>query len=499
MRVRGRAVAEQLGVWDRPARLGDLGRLEHEQRRALAHDEPVAPEVERPLGRAGLVVVARRQRADDVERPERERAQRDLAAAGDRGIDPALAQVAERLAERDRARRARVGGRQDRPADIERDAEVGRRRAAEDRQREVRCDLPDALLEIALVLFLGIGDPAERRPEIDPDPLRVRAAVRARASARRRRAPAGPATSPNWLNRSSWRAVLGGIQASGSKSSTCAATCERNGLGSNRSIRLTGERPARSPARNASRPVPIAVIIPSPVIQIRRRSLMSVVRRRAGRTVAAHAGAPPAPRRSPGTWPSVRPAMGRVKHRSTNDGERRRAAAGSRGRSRRARRPARVRSARSRPSPWSRRRRGRSAGRSVAGSFQVRARQVTGSAEPEDADERSARHEVDHERAIRPAPDRARPGVVGQQPVPALDVAGEREDERGRRRDVDGDRAAAFRRRRRGTASRPDSATRPSSTESPSEAAASSGVNQAHVSVEPSTSSRSSPPVTRTR
>ena len=54
VRVGRRAVAEQLGVGDRPARLGHLSRLEHQQRRALAHDEPVAPAVERPLGRAGL-------------------------------------------------------------------------------------------------------------------------------------------------------------------------------------------------------------------------------------------------------------------------------------------------------------------------------------------------------------------------------------------------------------------------------------------------------------
>ncbi len=79
MGVGRRAVAEQLGVRDRAARLGDLGRLEHEQRGALAHDEPVATRVERPLGRPGLVVVAGRQRPDDVERTERERAERDLA------------------------------------------------------------------------------------------------------------------------------------------------------------------------------------------------------------------------------------------------------------------------------------------------------------------------------------------------------------------------------------------------------------------------------------
>ena len=125
---------------------------------------------------ARVVVVAVRQRPDDVERPERERAQRDLAAAGDRRIDPALAQVAQRLAERDRARRARVRRREDRPADVERDPEVGRRRAAEDRQGEVRRDLADPLLEVALVLLLGVGDAAERRAEVDADPLRVRPA-----------------------------------------------------------------------------------------------------------------------------------------------------------------------------------------------------------------------------------------------------------------------------------------------------------------------------------
>ena len=153
--------------------------------------------------------------------------------------------------------RARVGGRQDRAADVEGDAEVGRRRAAEDREREVRGDLPDAPLEVALVLLLGVGDPAERGAEVDPDPLRVGGAVRRRASSPASSSASRPATRPNWLNRSSWRAVFGGIQASGSKSSTWAATCERNGLGSNRSIRLTGEPPARRPARNASRPVPI--------------------------------------------------------------------------------------------------------------------------------------------------------------------------------------------------------------------------------------------------
>ena len=121
----------------------------------------------------GLVVVAGREGPDDVERAERQRAQRDLAAAGDRRVHPTLTQVPERLAQRDRARGARIGRREDRPADVERDPEVGRRRAAEDREGEVGCHLADALVEIAGVLFLGIGDATERRTEIDPDAFRA--------------------------------------------------------------------------------------------------------------------------------------------------------------------------------------------------------------------------------------------------------------------------------------------------------------------------------------
>ena len=177
MGVGRRAVAHQLGVRDRAPRRGRLGGLEDQERRALAHDEAVPAHVERPRRRARRVVVAGRQGPDDVERPEGEWAERDLDAAGDRRVDPSLAQVPERLAERDGTRRARVGRRQDRPADVERDAEVGRGGPAEHGQRQVRGHLADALLEVALVLRLGVGDAAERRAQVDPDPLRVRPAT----------------------------------------------------------------------------------------------------------------------------------------------------------------------------------------------------------------------------------------------------------------------------------------------------------------------------------
>ena len=110
--------------------------------------------------------------------------ERDLAASGDRGVHATFAQVAERLPEAHRARRARVRRRQDRAADIERDPEVGRGRATEDGEGQVGRDLADALLEVALVLRLGVGDATERRAEVDADALGARGTVDARRQLR---------------------------------------------------------------------------------------------------------------------------------------------------------------------------------------------------------------------------------------------------------------------------------------------------------------------------
>ena len=304
----------------------------------------------------------------------------------------------ERLADRDGPGRARVGGREDRPADVERDPEVRRRRAAEHREGEVRRDRLDAPLEVALVLA-----PRRRRSRRARCRGRSRSAPAPRrrprpAAARRPRGRAGPATSPNWLNRSSWRAVFGGIHASGSKSSTWAATWLRNGDGSNRSIRLIGERPARSPARNASTPVPIAVIGPMPVIQTRAALLMSRIRRRTRfRTSRRTASA------SRRNVASVRPAIGRVKRAVDRARPSRARAAGSRARSRPGCRPAgavldpprhvhAVRRAAAMDEPQPARR---------LGSAHVSDRQATGSPRPRTGHERPAGDEP--RRARRPA------------------------------------------------------------------------------------------------
>ena len=65
--------------------------------------------------------------------------------------------------------------------------------------------------------------------------------------------------------------------SAGSKSSTWAATFDRNCAGSKRSMRFTGEAFARRPARNAGSPIPIAEITPTPVIQTSRGSSLSAM------------------------------------------------------------------------------------------------------------------------------------------------------------------------------------------------------------------------------
>ena len=86
-RIRRRPVSDDLRVRLGAARPGDVLGLEDQERRALAHDEAVARRVERPARLRRVVVLAVGERPDDVERAEGERAQGDLRAAGDRGID----------------------------------------------------------------------------------------------------------------------------------------------------------------------------------------------------------------------------------------------------------------------------------------------------------------------------------------------------------------------------------------------------------------------------
>ena len=179
-RVGGGAVAHELRVRLDAAGARHLLGLEDEQPDALAHDKPVAGGIERPCGAFRRVVGPRREGPDDVERPEGERAQRDLRTTGDRGVDRPVANRAQRLAEGDRARGTGVGGRKDRPAQPKGDPDVRGRRAAEHRKGEIRCDRSDAAFQVPLVLALGVGDPAERAAEVNPEAIGVRAGPRRR-------------------------------------------------------------------------------------------------------------------------------------------------------------------------------------------------------------------------------------------------------------------------------------------------------------------------------
>src|SRR5205814_794497 len=73
-----------------------------------------------------------------------------------------------RLAKRDGTRRARVRGREDRPADIQSDPEIGGSGTAEDGAREIRGDRLDPALAVLRVLAPGVHDPTASTPEVDP-------------------------------------------------------------------------------------------------------------------------------------------------------------------------------------------------------------------------------------------------------------------------------------------------------------------------------------------
>ena len=191
-RVGRRAVAHDLGVGLGAARPGDLLGLEHEE--GVAPSPMTNPSRSASNGRQAWLgsslwpsdsarMMSNAPKASGLSGTSAPPA---IAASIVAGPDRV-----QRLADRDRAGRARVGGREDRPADVERDPEVGRRRPAEDRQGEVRGDGLDPALEIALVLLLGVGDPAERAAEVDPDPLRGPRRPPRPAAARRRRGRAG--------------------------------------------------------------------------------------------------------------------------------------------------------------------------------------------------------------------------------------------------------------------------------------------------------------------
>jgi hypothetical protein len=146
MGVVGGPVAEQLGVDPGAAGAGVLQLLQHQHRRALAHDEPVAARVERARG-ALRVVVAGGHGADDGEGAEAERRQRGLHPAGDRhvGLPSRISRQPSPMAMAPEAQLIALV--EFGPGEAELDGHVARGGAAEDREGQQRVHRADALPE----------------------------------------------------------------------------------------------------------------------------------------------------------------------------------------------------------------------------------------------------------------------------------------------------------------------------------------------------------------
>ena len=276
VRIGGRAVAEELGVRDGAAALGHLrGLLEDEQRRAFAHDEAVAVDVERPRRGDRVVVVTGRSARMMSNAPNARglngtstppaiaastRPSRRSPSASPRATAPDAHELAV----------DRIGPRTSRA--IPRLAGAAPPKTAE---REVGRDLPDPRLQVALVLFLGVGDAAERRSEVDPDPFRGGRPVGTRGHPRVvQRQPAShqpelaePVELAGGLRRHPGERIevvdLGGdLRAERARVEAVDPLHWRN--------------PAlRTPGPERLRSVTIGVTSPIPVIHTRRRSLMT--------------------------------------------------------------------------------------------------------------------------------------------------------------------------------------------------------------------------------
>ena len=223
--------------------------------------------------------------------------------------------------------------------------------------------------------------------------------------------------------------------SAGSKSSTWAATWERNGDGSKRSMRLTGEAFARRPARNAGSPIPIAEITPTPVIQTSApvghvRAGVAAVVGRQGLGEVAHRRQRAA-RDRPGERPvDDRGEGGDARAEDVLDLDPGAAAGGLDG-------PGHVHAARrardvAEPEPPGR---GLVPGPAAPGHRDP---------EAEERDDHPPRDEVAHERAVGLAPDHPRSRVVGEEALPAGDVVGQPEHEVRRRGDVDPEWSASL-------------------------------------------------------
>ena len=171
--VRG-AVAEHLGVDRRAPGPRGLELLQHEDARTLPHDEARTRRVERPR-RERRVLLLGDEPAHRAEPGEDQRRDRRLGAAGEHDVGLTAPDRRRRLADRGRAGRARGDGREVLSLEAELDRDLAARRVDEHRGDEERRDAVRPALGEDLLLLDDRRDPADRRPDEDPDPRGVEA------------------------------------------------------------------------------------------------------------------------------------------------------------------------------------------------------------------------------------------------------------------------------------------------------------------------------------
>ena len=169
MRVVRGAVAEHLGVDRRAAGARGLELLQHEDARTLPHDEPRTRRVERARGERRVLLLGD-EPAHRAEPGEDQRRDRRLGASGEHDVGLSAPDRRRRLADRGRAGRARGDGSEVLSLEAELDRDLPARRVDEHRGDEEGRDAIRPALGEDLLLLDDRRDPADRRPDEDPDP-----------------------------------------------------------------------------------------------------------------------------------------------------------------------------------------------------------------------------------------------------------------------------------------------------------------------------------------
>ena len=160
------AVAGHLGEDLRAAGLRELHLLEHEHHAALAHDEAVAVEVERPAGLLGLVV-ALAHRLDLAEGPHGQRGDGGLRAAGQHRPGVTALDDLGGLPDAVPGRRAGADDGVVGPSRPRVDGDQARRHVGDHHRHRERGDAPDAALQQHRVALLDLLHAPDARGDDD--------------------------------------------------------------------------------------------------------------------------------------------------------------------------------------------------------------------------------------------------------------------------------------------------------------------------------------------